>query len=43
MENSFVGGVIGFEQKIRLKHVASDTFLALDSEGLYLNLKKDPV
>jgi hypothetical protein len=43
MEDSFVGGVVNYEMKIRLKHIVTDSFLALDSEGLFLSLKKDPV
>jgi hypothetical protein len=43
MMDSFVGGIVDFGQQVRFKHVVSDTFLALDSEQLFLNLKKDPV
>ena len=43
MMDSFVGGIVDFGQQVRLKHVVTDSYLALDSEQLFLNLKKDPV
>lgn len=43
MINAFTGGIVDFGQKIRLKHVITDSFLALDAEQLFLILKKDPV
>lgn len=43
MMDSFVGGALDYENKIRLKHIVTDSFIALDSEGLYLTLKSDPV